>query len=306
MFFFGLSALVTLLLFMPYSPKTNKQMFIEIKKDSLLKSTKSPRIIFIGGSNITLGLNSQLVKDSLKLNPINTGIIAPIGLKYMLKSSIEFVREDDIIIVIPEYHQFYGSLADGEELLLPLLFEVSYKFNSVDLKQYLKLSQHVPKYIASKLSFWNDFKADEFVENNLMGLQSYNIYGDASKHWDMPKPATFVEYEMVDDLNMEAFEILTEFKTEVDNKKAYLFISYPCFSESSFNKSLNQINNIENKLKELQIDILGTPKRYKFNDSLIFDTAYHLTYDGVKLRTELLIEDIKKIKMDREVSEYVH
>ena len=269
-------------------------MFIEVKKDSLLKNIESPRIIFIGGSNITLGLNSQLVKDSLHLNPINTGIIAPIGLKYMLRSSIEFIREGDVVIVIPEYHQFHGSLADGGELLLSLLFEVSYKFNSVDMQQYLKLSILTPKYIASKLSFWNDFKSDESVENSLMGLQSYNIYGDVSKHWDMPKPTTFEKYDMEGDLNMEAFEILTDFKTEIENKKAHLFISYPCYSESSFNESLSQINNIEKELKELQIEILGTPMRYKFNDSLIFDTAYHLTYDGVEQRTRLLIEDIKK------------
>lgn len=289
-FSLGFLILNTLLLFIPYGPRTNKEIFIEIKKDSLFKNIDSPRIIFIGGSNIAMGLNSQIIKDSLKLNPINTGIIATIGLKYMLRSSIEFIREGDIIIVIPEYHQFYQNLADGEGVLLPLLFEVSHKFDIIDIKQYIKLSQFIPKYIGSKLKFW------KLLENDLYGLPLNNIYGDDYSNWALLKPNTFTKYSFNGNLNIEAFNMLTEFKTKVENKKAYLFISYPCYAESSFNECFNQINIVENKFKELQIAILGTPMRYKFNDSLIFDTEYHLTYDGVELRTKLFIEDFKKAR----------
>ena len=41
-------------------------------------------------------------------------------------------------------------------------------------------------------------------------------------------------------------------------------------------------------------ELLGYPERYRMNDSLMFDTTYHLSKKGVDLRTQLLIEDIKK------------
>jgi len=290
--------IVILLLILPYSPKINNEMFIEKTKDSLLENVILPRIIFIGGSNIACGLNSQLIKDSLNINPINTSINAGIGLKYMLESPIKSIREGDTIIVIPEYHQFYGDLADGEIVLLPLLFEVSHKFNIIDFNQYIKLSQYIPKYIASKLKFWKDFETDELAKKS---INAFNKYGDEYDHWYMPKPASFEKYEINASLNNEAFNLLTAFKTKVENKKAHLYISFPCYAESSFNKCLNQINIIENKFKGLKIETIGSASRYKMNDSLIFDTEYHLTKKGVDLRTELFIEDFKKVRTHNQV-----
>lgn len=54
------------------------------KKCQLLEDTPSPRIIFVGGSNLAFGLDSQRIKDSLNINVINYGLHAGIGLKYMM------------------------------------------------------------------------------------------------------------------------------------------------------------------------------------------------------------------------------
>ncbi|MEA2041760.1 MAG: hypothetical protein U9N85_04330 [Bacteroidota bacterium] len=41
---------------------------------------------------------------------------------------------------------------------------------------------------------------------------------------------------------------------------------------------------------------MATPERYKIPASMIFNTPYHLLKIGVDYRTELLIEDIKKVR----------
>ena len=62
-----------LALFTPTTPRASKSLLMSsINKDSLLKNTPSPRIIFVGGSNLSFGLNSQMIKDSLSLNPATT------------------------------------------------------------------------------------------------------------------------------------------------------------------------------------------------------------------------------------------
>jgi len=293
-FSIGLVGLIGFLLFLPYSPKTNKQMFIQYKKDSLLLNTISPRIIFIGGSNLSYGLNSQLIKDSLALNPINTSIHAGVGLKYMLRHTINYIKEGDTIIIAPEYHQFYGTFANGEAVLLPLLFEISYDFSNLDFKQFLTLSQFFGDYISSKLKFWNDLKSDKLIKNELNGLYSYNKYGDAYMHWSLPKPISFIKYSIGGDFNNEVIKLLIEFEKKIKEKNAHFFITFPCIAESSSKQGFVQIKIIEKKLKEQGFNILGTPERYFFNDSLIFNTAYHLTKEGVDLRTIKLIEDFKK------------
>ena len=102
--------------FMPATPYASKSLiFGNLLKDSLMENVESPRIIFLGGSNLSFGLNSQLIKDSLKLNPINAGIHASIGLIYMLSNSLEFIKKGDIVVLVPEYQQFYGDAAFGSE-----------------------------------------------------------------------------------------------------------------------------------------------------------------------------------------------
>ena len=69
--------------------------------DVRLRNAASPRLILVGGSNLSLGINSQMLKDSLALNPINTGISVGIGLCYMLDNTLKHVRKNDIVVVHP-------------------------------------------------------------------------------------------------------------------------------------------------------------------------------------------------------------
>jgi hypothetical protein len=70
---------------LPVTPRASKSLlYAKVKKDNLLKKTNNPRIIFVGGSNLSFGINSKVIKDSLKLNPINTAIHASIGLEKMI------------------------------------------------------------------------------------------------------------------------------------------------------------------------------------------------------------------------------
>lgn len=81
------------------------------KKCQLLEDTPSPRIIFVGGSNLAFGLDSQRIKDSLNINVINYGLHAGIGLKYMIDDISTYARKGDIIVFAPGIRTLlYNSL----------------------------------------------------------------------------------------------------------------------------------------------------------------------------------------------------
>ena len=47
-------------IFLPTTPRASKSLLMaEQNKKALLKNTNSPRIIFVGGSNLSFGLNSK-------------------------------------------------------------------------------------------------------------------------------------------------------------------------------------------------------------------------------------------------------
>lgn len=282
----------SIVIFLPATPKAkNYVLFSKIQKDSLLKNVPSPRIIFIGGSNLVYGLNSQLFKDSLALNSINTGSIATIGLSYMMDNTLPYIRSGDIVVIAPEYQQFFRSFAYGSQGLLRLLMDVDPTgFKYLKIQQWINITKRLPEYFVSKLdpNEYFDVKVNPAYRADI-----FNEYGDSNAHWVLKKqgfePDNFIKRRLNKDILVE----MKIFEKEITDIGASLFITYPCFQAKSFELNKIEIDRVEKALIKNNFELLGTAERYKMNDSLMFDTPYHLIKTGVDLRTELLIEDIK-------------
>ncbi|NWJ52981.1 MAG: hypothetical protein HXX14_19180 [Bacteroidetes bacterium] len=292
---------VILLFYLPPSKSVQKSLlFAQIDKNILLKYTPGPRIIFIGGSNLSFGLDSRRIKDSLALNPINTGIHGGIGLKYMLSNAENYIKENDIIIVSPEYQQFYGDAGNGVIELLSTIVDVSpNSIKLLGLKQYFSLIPHISTYLMSKIDGLKDTSKID-TEIGIYDRKSFNSFGDAYIHWKLPRKKVKPMRKIKGTLNEDIILSLKEFRNIVNQKKARLFITFPGYQDLSFANSKIQIKEIEQELKKYGFYLLSNPERYIIPDSLTYNTPYHLTKKGVDLRTTLLIEDLKKaLKTDR-------
>jgi hypothetical protein len=281
-------------LFLPMTKSYQRFMYYSlVDKNKMLEKTASPRIIIIGGSNISFGINSQLIKDSLKVNPINMGIYAPIGLKYMLSNTVKYIRNKDVIVIVPEYQQFYNEFADGKDVLMPIIFDINPgSINLLDKRQLINILKYTPKYIKTKFRYFTETDSNDTIIG-LYDRKSFNKYGDAYKHWKSSKEFVKPDLPIYGKLDDEIFKTLINYRNIVELKGAKLFISFPGYQELSFKSNLKSINEVYNKLRREKFNILSKPDRYKMNDVLIFNTPYHLTKSGVDFRTKLLIEDIK-------------
>jgi hypothetical protein len=278
-------------LFLPATPRASKSHFHSIiLKDSLLANVDSPRMIFIGGSNISIGLNSQTIKDSLNVNPINTGISEGIGLKFMFDNAAQHVKKGDIIIAPLEYSHLVCEYNYCNGSLLRLITDVNKKYlHLLSFRQVLILLRLVPRYFVSKL----DPRA--YFVDHPYSTGSYNRYGDEYSHWNMENRA-FVPCSRLDDFNPQIIEKIKDFEKIVEEKGAKLYLTYPSYLDKSFYKSEDIIATIRTEL-EKNFKVLGTPERYMMPDSLMFDSSYHLNKKGVDIRTARLIEDIKNAKL---------
>lgn len=285
-------------IFLPVTPRASKSLlFANQQKDKLLLSTASPRIIFVGGSNLSFGLNSQMVKDELNVNPINTGVHASIGLRYMLNNTIQYVRDGDIIILSLEYSHFYRDYDYVSEELLRTILDVNLsKVKLLSPQQVINLIPLIPKYTVSKFEYSEYF---DVIESDIYSVNSFNQYGDVDAHWGMKK-VEFQPYGTINtELNESSFLHILEFQEEVIKRGAILFITYPGFQDISFANSKEQIERVEIEFNKHGFLILGTPERYKIPDEMVFNTPYHLTKEGVDYRTRLFIEDYKKMILDQ-------
>lgn len=295
--FFILAILLGILviIFIPASNLSkHTNLFCFPAKNETLANTPAPRIIFLGGSSMGFGLNSQLIKDSLKLNPINNGIHASIGLRYMLDNYLAYAQPNDVVVVAPEYQQFYSDVAEGDVALLTVLVDVLRLKSNCSTDQLWKLSKKLPKYALGKIRIGNYFKKIDTAAMRVVDIHSFNQYGDSYKHWTMPSEKNIAPYTIDGEFNHDALKYLIDFQQKAAQKNIRFFISFPCYQQKSFDLGKEKIKRVERVLKENNFTILGTPERYITPDSLIFNTPYHPTKKGVDIRTLHLIQDLKK------------
>lgn len=272
-------------------------LYSQIDKNYLLKNAPSPRLIFVGGSNLAYGLDSKRIKDSLHINPINTGIHANIGLKYMLDNTLQYIKPGDIIILSSEYQQFYGNLANGEGELLSLVTDIVPQSRKLlDYQQIFTLIKLLPEYAQSKLRpILLFYKYPKVTGIGRYDRAGFNTFGDATAYWNLPggnpKPYPAIKEKF----NQDALQALLNFKNAIYQKKAKLYVTFPGYQYSSYQKSVSQIKQVEQVLKDNNFVLISSPEEYIMPDTLMFDTPYHLTKKGVDYRTGLLIQDLKKV-----------
>ena len=287
-----LAGLVVAGLFLPDTPRVKDSLLgAKAFKDSLLANTPSPRIVFIGGSNLSFGLNSGIIKDSLGLNPVNTAICAGYGMKYMLDNSLQYIKANDIVVASFEYFHFYGDYCYGRnELLVAVAGDGLRGFKELSFQQYKNIIKYVPKYALSKfnpMEYWAYNIKDVYSE------KSFNEYGDAYLHWNKKKER-YIPVSTIDSkFNPMAIRCLNDYRDKLKKKNVRLFVTFPSLQRTALLKNKSAIEKVERELKKINFELLGTPLRYSFADSLYFNSEYHLLKKAVDIRTEFLIEDLK-------------
>lgn len=226
------------------------------------------------------------------MNPINTAIHANIGLIYMMDSTLPYVKQGDVIVIAPEYGFFYGKSAyGGEELLRTVLDTSPSDLWRLRRKQYVNIIEYLPKYVTSKMKLSEYF---DIEDNQIYGVNSFNEYGDVYTHWDLASQKFSPYGRISGKFNYSVIDELVDFNKKCVEKGAVLFISFPGFQATSFERSRKEIMRVETELEKKGFNLLGRPERYKISNSLLYDTPYHLSKKGVDRRTGLLIEDIKR------------
>ncbi len=288
--------ILVLSIVIPPTPRTSSSLlFAKLDKDKLLANTPTPRLILIGGSNLSFGIDSSIIKERTGLNPVNTAIHASLGLKYMMEETKDYIRPGDIVLIAAEYSQFYKQDAYGREELLRTVLDVDRKsLRGLNLRQWVMITRYIPKYSMSKI------KPSEYVhkEPNPQSIylrQSFNEFGDVDIHWTLDNEY-FDPYPPISGrFNQQIIEDLLEFEAFVADKGATLFVTYPGLGAQSYEYMEEQILHVERVLSTSGLVVLGTPDRFSMPRDLLFNTPYHLNRTGVEYRTGLLIEDLMEV-----------
>jgi len=263
-----------------------------VRQIKRMKTIDEPKIVIIGGSGCGFGLCSKMISEHFKMPVCNTGTHAGMGLLTQLNLFKGYICKNDIVVVIPEYSNYMKNKYLGDVANLRILsstYPIGYK--SFSLRQQLYLLQYVP------FAFDEARKSRNAViaENNPYSRNSLNEYGDVEMyeirhHLDTIdwKPKKWDDFR----LQNKTISLLQDFYQYCKCRNATMLLFPPAYKEMYFDTNQEYITMIWNALEEAQLSLVSSPERYRMADTLYYDTEYHLIYEGVKIRTQMLIADM--------------
>lgn len=285
----------------------NNYLAAVLDKDSLVRRTASPKIILVGGSNLAFGIDSHMMEDSLHVNVVNMGLYAKLGLRYMLAQAKPYIRAGDIIIVVPEYDQFYGNFANGDNTLNTALlyapadrlgdFIKSYSVIDVVLRPRVERARRAFLELAAASIGRKDqyFPPDT---NPVYNRHSFNDLGDVVSHLNLksmdPDSIYVRPLPPLKTFNAKTIDDLNDVAETARRAGARSYFMFPSFMQRAWVVSDKQVDSLTFRLrKDMKMPFIGTPQDFVFPDTMFYNTRFHLNRIGRAERTVKMIDILR-------------
>jgi hypothetical protein len=279
-------ALVTAVSFVSnrlFSSKNTHYLASFYDKTELARATKGKkRVVFMGGSNLTFGIDSKLLKDSLGVEVINLSIHGALRINNAINVFMPHLdRENDIVVLSPEYETLmvFEEDFDSEE---SLYCKALYLQNNFNPKTYaMWVQQNNP------LTYYNNNKRDKNA--TVYHRANFNTYGDIVNY-----PAGDSLGEVDDrqiEFNYEKMQDAAAFiKEKMNGFKYYISapVTHSCWSE----KETASVDSF--LLKEFGEKYIVQSTEMRFAADEFYNTIYHLNKEGKRKRTLLLLDKLRK------------
>lgn len=264
----------------------------------LLKSTPSPRIILVGGSNVSFGLDAEMMEKALGVRVVNDGLHAGLGV-VPLRELQEYLRPGDVVIISLEYTMFASEdVMEGDLSFLSDWIEYSprrIRYLSDPWKQvpalYATMLQRKVNREVNRMLFGGSLDETRSV---FIGTK-YNANGDFIGHLgeeSMPRRKIPSVPYSVTSSHEKIFLFLKHFHRLAHEKGVEVYFEAPASRKTNCeNTGETAMATFFNTFEERSSIPLLTPvDNVCLSDKYFFDTAYHLNGEGRQVRTQRLIE----------------
>lgn len=265
-------------------------MNVKLCADKLESMNGVPKIIIIGGSGCGFGIDSRIISSHFNMPVINTGTHASIGLRLQMEMFKKYISNRDIVVVIPEYGQYSEMFyLGGDATVLRILNLYPEGYSVCPFWQRIYISQYIPQY-------YDEARVTSPTEpgDSPYSITSLNEFGDVTAYEERKTNKTFKAYGEVKKYNPLVRHYINGYKKEVENRGAHFVLLPPALSYSSYCNSLKFIDKLYDRYNNKGMQLFSDrPSACTLPDSLYYDTPYHLTTQGVAIRSNQLVQQIE-------------
>ncbi len=268
-------------------------------KQELLQNTPGQRVILVGGSSVAFGFDSATLAQIVGVPVVNMGLQGSLGLRFELESLKPNLREGDIVILSPEYHNILGKLHSGEMLAqIALLYPHSMQYFST----WNEVWQLVRAFPAVHTSAIRNMLEDLKLRHCLVCANRETVYfrdafdkstGDVVINEAITRRDTPVVLNLPFDMDSkelsESIKVLNRFEQYAAGRNITVFFFYPSSVDITDDSTAEILIKLDKILRdELTFPILNTLEDSQYASEYTFDTAYHLNWAGDALNTSRL------------------
>lgn len=267
-------------------------------KDYVMKKERAarmigdtPKIIFAGGSATLLGIRAKDVETAFGIPSVNLALHAGLDLDYVLYTVKKVARSGDVVILPLEYEHFlYDGATNSFKASFVLSCDREYFFHALRPGQKFEYLFHI-------IGFNKVFKTvKRFHSVRLIpwALGDLNENGDVTSNAGerrleeiSPAPIQSGEFK-----ETEGLLLIKEFSRWAKKKGVIVYVSYAnrvYLKEYEREEYVRYFENLKRYFARNDIAVLGTPYDFFYPVDLFYGTQYHLSQQGITLRTEKLI-----------------
>lgn len=287
-------------------PEESRSLGVTISKHRVLQQINSPKVVFVGGSNLAFGVDSARLQQELNTNVFNLGLNVYFGLKFHLDEVRPYINSGDLIVISPEYHLFYTDAIKVIETdyIMPSVIQATFP-NSVfyfpfrdQLSALLIALNRLPSRLGDRIrqippgpdltfayNHWGDF-VDHLKSTGTNPTQIENTAAKA------PPPLNWRNFVF----DEKSILLLNDFAAHAAQRGAKVVIVYPPWPDNLYLSDPDFYQAHDNRLRQmLHIPILGTPERYVYPYQHMFDSPYHVDAVWRQERSTWLIQDLRPL-----------
>lgn len=269
----------------------------KVKMDYLSSPDRDSTIVLLGGSNVAFGFDTRMLRDSLQRDVYNAGLHIDVGLRYLLDDCTQHLHAGDVLVISPEYEQFYGDTYDGHKEFADLFYLSHCHYpGTLSSKQIQALIENTPSYLKRKIEY-TLFLAIGASWQSVYRLSSFNEYGDVVAHWyesypqSTPTPCRLDQQGLT--FNEKGFAHLIKNIEELESEGINVLMYPPTTLPSSLQESEKCINYIGERLRKVGHPFICSPSECQIEPALFLDSRYHLKHEGALLHTQQLLTQIQ-------------
>ena len=278
-------------------------------KYRVLKETNAPKIIICSGSSSAFGLNQEMLEIETGYKVANLGVHAGFGQAFMTELSKANINEGDIVLLGFEYNWMgWAKDEDSSQKKICNMYTIDPELIMTgvdsDVEMYFKLP----------LWMWDDLIGEifSFVRiksgyQGASGVYSRESFDLQTGQMTIYRPETAEDmYEIssqafkdlvvngVEHIDDRSIRYLRKYKRFVEKHGAKLYFTMPPIYEGNVKFSYDEFDRLmDEAVERTGIESISIQRDYIFPGKLMYNATCHCNSEGEKVRTQLLIRDIK-------------